>query len=1775
MLLVLLLLGVSVARAQFDPLFKPGSIGQPKPLVIAPAGDGKVYVGGNFNFFHGTYTSGGLIRVLPDGTVDPTFDPTLDTTAPSAWSVEALAVQPDGKVLVTGEVRDSSGNSSGYGVGRRNADGTVDATYTGSPRSKSEIPVLAALPEGKALIAGNFTKIDTTTRNRVARLNADGTLDETFDPGTGPNAEVLGAIPVEGGRVLIFGKFTSISATPRRYLARLKSDGSLDPSFDISTGPDGVIDSVAVQADGRLLVGGKFSNFAGAPRTRLARLLADGTLDDSLTSGMASEVGTTVNALAVQADGTIWAGGTFQTYASASRYGLVRLQSNGSLDADFSPGSGTYDFSTTAFGPITRILPGVDGQALIAGSFGVYSGEKVPSLIQLRSDGSLDPSYLVGTGLNGNVYCSAQQYDSKILVGGAFTRVGEVSRPRIARLNYDGTLDPTFNPGTGANGSVRCIAVLRDGKSLVGGDFTTINGISRRGVARLNANGSVDETFDPGTAASGSVRAFALQPDGRILVAGGFTAFQDTTRGGLVRLNSDGTLDAFFDPGTFTSPTSSEGPGICALALQTDGKILAGGNFSLTQGTTRSSLVRLNANGSFDSTFRDAPVYSTAVKCLALQPDGKILVGGQSLAFPGGGTGLQRLQSDGNSDYTFSRTVAAQWDVRAIGLQASGRIHVGGDFYSSTGVNYAQINSNGTRVNISPASINLDAGPIHSIAQQRDGRALLGGEFISTFWYNSCSFLARVNLTSSPVQVITTGDSGEITWLRTGSLAEVVDAAFELSTDAGGTWQPLGSGTRLANNTGWQITGLSLPPAGRIRARGHQSVPNLADIESIFAYDRSSQVFLSPTANSAQRNPVQISLNLPEPAVASGVRMYFGVNQYVFKSSVETAGEHTFTFDPTKPTVDSEVLAGSALADGVYPVTLTYTVAGQTTLTTTHSNVRIDTTAPQIAPHADVEAEANTAGGANVTYEPAQATDVGTPSPALTYSHASGSFFPLGETTVTVTATDAAGNETNSTFSVTVRDTTAPKLGSDPLSGSSEIPTYSAEALGPDGAAVVFLSGAISRRVTDIADPHPTITFSPPSGTLFPLGRTDITVTMRDASGNAATFETYIDVTDHTAPVLTVPEAITTPATSAAGAAVTFALSAADLVDGAVSATSQPASGSTFPVGLTTVTATSVDAAGNSGTKTFTVTVTPSSNAALASLAVAEGTLAPFDPEVTGLYGVTVGHEVTSATVVATPAFAGATIVQTPANPVPLAEGENAVQVAVTAQDGTTTRTYSLKIRRTVADAKKPGVKITAPGNKVTTGTFTASGSVAETIGLATLTLKLNDGAALPVPFISDTGKTIAWSLDGLEPDNGPNTLTVTATDYNGNVGVAVKTFSYTDPDVASRAGICQAVLVAIGSPSASTIGLVKITLGATGSFTGQIRQPGLQRSFSGVVRSSGEASFKLKSDYAESLALGGAAGELRFIFDDAASAIVGQISAATFQALPAPYSAKNKVPAQPPASFLNLPAANPARGYYTARIYQPTPAPGSAPGHGYATVKLSNTGSITVAGRLPDGAKLSASSLLRADGTAPIFTPLYDQAGGFGATLELAHLVGGGGSTAAPESGGQGPVQALVFRLSGTDLAWIRPALPSDPYFPAGWPTGLALEIDGAHWPTEGDGAPLDFAQGPSAPTTTGNATLEFGNPTWPSAVSKPVDLNPDTGRVTLVRPIGESKPGYTFKASATTGLFSGTFQLQGKSVLYQGAFVVPATAGPGPVGLGYFLSRSTGTAGSAIFVP
>jgi uncharacterized delta-60 repeat protein len=1020
---------------------------QASVVTIQP--DGALLVAG---YASGVYTN--LVRLSPGGSMDPTFSGASNFRQ-GPGSVCCLAVQADGRVVVAGSIDGLNGLTCG-GIGRLKGDGIADPTFVGS--CDNQVYALAIDAEGRILLGGNFGALNGEPRSRLGRLNSDGGLDASFNPGGGEHVYTL--VPQADGGILVGGMLGMLGGKACAGLGRLNADGTRDTGF-AATANSSVYCCVA-QPDGKIVIGGGFHEVSGQARFHIARLNPDGSLDSAFNPGTSGGSYGDVWTLALQTDGKILVGGDFTILGGQSRAYLGRLNADGSVDATFDPGASawvlqlllnqeggvvacghftnlaglarnglgrlnntepatqhlayngstitwlrggtsaevwrtTFDFSTNgtewvSLGHGTRIeggwrasavsVPagarirargfvnsgswggsssyvetltgglmivtepqGLTNRAGTTASFSVSVSGSSPlsyqwlkngeplvederttgtcaatlwlkdvlrkdeggySVIVTNSSGSItsivaalgvvDPSVNIspanqkripGEEVTFNVVASGtgnlgyQWRKDGINVAGATAASLTLTNVQVAEAGYydvivsnafgtyasaagvltvNGATPDAFNPtayswGAGspintmlvqpngviiAAGSVTrfeyllvsgigslsgssgyawgysstdgepyALAACGDGV-LLGGSFNQVGGLPRRNIARLNQNVSVDSGFNP--VVERPVRCLAVQPDGKVLVGWSQEALGAL---GILRLHADGSVDPGFNP-------ILSGTRLGVVALQTDGKILVGGQYTTVNGEERTNLCRLNVDGTLDRTFAPgAGPVGNGVICLAVQADGKILVGGgfSNLGGERRSGSIGRLKADGTLDPSFCASAAGR--VHSLAVQADGKIVVGGDFSTLCGVprdHLGRLHPDGRLDAAFDPGVGAMSGVFPSISCltiQPDGRILVAGCF------GALAGMGRDNMgrlkNPDEANLSLTYDNRSIIWLRGGSSPEVWCTTFDVSTN-GTDWVRLGEGRRISG--GWRLDDISVPMDATIRARG-------------------------------------------------------------------------------------------------------------------------------------------------------------------------------------------------------------------------------------------------------------------------------------------------------------------------------------------------------------------------------------------------------------------------------------------------------------------------------------------------------------------------------------------------------------------------------------------------------------------------------------------------------------------------------------------------------------------------------------------------------------------------------------------------------------------------------------------------------------------------------------------------------------------------------------------------------------------------------------------
>lgn len=414
----------------------------------------------------------------------------------------------------------------------------------------------------------------------------------------------------------------------------------------------------------------------------------------------------------------------------------------GIFDRKFNIGQNNIIYTNKNYGPLTIW----DNTTKILEAPGFFVRTPNPIL-------TIDTTFSSGIGFNigGQVYTMLRQTDGKIIVGGSFTSYNGVIANKIIRLNSDGSIDLTFNSGTGFNGNVESIALQTSGsnagKIIVGGKFTTYNGSSpfTSRLVRLNTSGSIDSSFMSslptfswitGQEVITSIQVVPSNKSGlpvdTIYIAGGFETLNGGSIRGVARLTPNGILD-----GTFNIGSGFNGVGtnlVKVIKLQNNGRLLCGGTFTSFNGDNSiRKIVRLTTTGTIDVTFSLVPNGFTTTSSIIVND---IIVDALSVIIAGnfttydGQTANKLIKFDllGVVDSTFLNNVNnlnLDSDVKTV-IDHDGGIYLGGNF-----TNYGKITKisyNGSSAGVEQTVSNFNY-TVYDIIVDSTGNLLVGGDF--------------------------------------------------------------------------------------------------------------------------------------------------------------------------------------------------------------------------------------------------------------------------------------------------------------------------------------------------------------------------------------------------------------------------------------------------------------------------------------------------------------------------------------------------------------------------------------------------------------------------------------------------------------------------------------------------------------------------------------------------------------------------------------------------------------------------------------------------------------------------------------------------------------------------------------------------------------------------------------------------------------------------------------------------------------------------------------
>ncbi|WP_233553748.1 HYR-like domain-containing protein [Algoriphagus lacus] len=993
-----------------------------------------------------------------------------------------------------------------------------------------------ALPDGKAVIGGEFTTVNGNSRNYLAQLNADGTYEVL---GAGGNNGIMNMALQQDGKVLIGGFFTTFNGISRPYLRRLNTDGTLDTSFNLGqAGPNSFVYSISIQADGKIIIIGDFTTYNGVSRNKIARLNPDGSLDVSFNPG--TGISGSVSTFSQLADGKIIIAGDFTSFNGISRNRIARLNLDGSIDTSFNPAgpNSSIDYLETQS----------DGKFLIAGYFSSYNGVTRNWIARLNADGSLDTSFNPGTSVNNPVHTIKQMPDGKILIVGDFTTFNGVSRNRIARLNSNGSLDVSFNIGSGANQRVFRIGLQSDGKILIGGGFTSYNGVSINRIARLNLDGSLDSSFNPGTGANEQINSIVTQTDGKILLGGILTNYNGINRGRIVRIYGDPVIEVDTEAPVLIVENLTQFIAQCRVNFSDLTIPTATDNVDGTiQGTTNQSIFPITQQGSYTITwtFTDAAGNSST-------QDQTIIVDDTTAPVP---AVAQLPVISGQCSVTV--TAATANDACAGTLTGTTTDLLTYDAQGTYTITWTYDDGNGnTSTQTQTVIVDDTTAPVPAVAQL----PVASGQCSVTVTAPTANDACEGTITGTTTDPLTYDAQGTytITWTYDDGNGNTSTQTQTVIVDD--TTAPVPAVAQLPTISSQCSVTVTTPPTANDACKGTitgtTTDPLTYDAQGNYTitwtYDDGNGNTSTQTQTVIVDDTTAPVPALPQLPVVSG--------QCAVTVTAPTAN------DACKGTIIGTTTAPLTYdAQGTYTITWTYDDGNGNTSTQTQTVIVDDTTAPvpAVAQLPVISGQCSVTVTAPTANDACKGTITGTTTDPLTYD-------AQGTYTITWTYDDGNGNTSTQTQAVIVDDTTAP------VPAVAQLPEINGQCAVTVTAPTAndACAGTITGTTTDPL-------------TYDAQGTYTITWTYDDGNGNTSNQTQTVIVDDTTAPV---PAVAQLPTISSQCSVTVTAPTANDACEGTIIGTT------TDPLtydaqGTYTITWTYDDGNGNTSTQTQTVIV--------------------------------------------------------------------------------------------------------------------------------------------------------------------------------------------------------------------------------------------------------------------------------------------------------------------------------------------------------------------------------------------------------------------------------------------------------------------------------------------------------------------------------------------------------------------------------------------------------
>ncbi len=716
-------------EGKYDPTFNSqlnmnfNSSGLKTVRALNAQSNGKIIAGGSFHVSINGEEYTGIVRLMPNGDIDPTFSSVAgilaNTFNNASGLINCILVDENDNIYIAGKF-EKYRNNLVKNIVKLNSDGSIDTSFDAGQLISGEIFTMVLQDDGKLLVGGYFTEQGQSTYKNLVRLNTNGTKDNTFNTGSGFDYTVK-TILKDGNKYWIGGDFNSYNGTATPHMCLMSEDATLDNSFNITNGFNTSVMDIKKLSNGKLMVVGRFSEFNNEFANHTIMLNLDGTKESSydnstpINNASFIQAWEEVRSCMETGNNQLVFTGSFNGYDGVYRGGFLRLDFEGnSTISNYPSGLSQYANAVKTTND-DKMYVGCSN--LSSGSY--YKGEEIHGLFRIEANGNLDSTFQITMNTSAVVEHIATLSNNNVLVLGSFSTINGQSCNRFAILKNDGALIDDWVSGNGFNASAYTYSVLPDDKLLIGGGFTQVNNQPMNYLVRLNADGTIDNTFSIGTGFNSFVSNVKLLSDGKIFVRGDFSSYDGQSTGNIVLLNSDGT---FHSTHYYLSNLNTT---IYRLDVYDDGRILVGGEDIISYNNQPcAKIIRINADGTLDPSFNfvqpnDLDVINPSA--FKIQSDGMIYVNNT--------TNFIKLNNDGSINEGFEYWHKSDRYISSFDFLSNGKIIAVGSFLTFANIHrgsLAVINNCNTAIDV------------EMIAQDNEFLTCTITDATSFQWYN-CS----------------------------------------------------------------------------------------------------------------------------------------------------------------------------------------------------------------------------------------------------------------------------------------------------------------------------------------------------------------------------------------------------------------------------------------------------------------------------------------------------------------------------------------------------------------------------------------------------------------------------------------------------------------------------------------------------------------------------------------------------------------------------------------------------------------------------------------------------------------------------------------------------------------------------------------------------------------------------------------------------------------------------------------------------------------------------